>query len=118
MDTFKEIARDYVKLISGALVIRSKSAPTERLDYDPLVDAMAHLALCLRNPHATMQEYMQAIKEASSWWDEWYTRHTDAEKQMYAEHDAALKDGDLIAAILEAQVGNTQWLLDLVAVKE
>lgn len=118
MNEIKEIAQGYIKLIAGALAIRSKTAPTVSHLYDPLARSMASLAMCLRNPHATMQEYMQAIKEASSWWDEWYVRGTQCEQRIYAEHEAAVKGGDWIAALAEAQVGNTQWLIELLTVKE
>jgi uncharacterized UPF0160 family protein len=120
MDTqgLAEIAREYVKLISGALAIRSKSAPTEGMRHDPLAGAMAHLAMCLRKPDATAQEYMQAIQEASSWWGEWYDRAIRYEPLSIAAHKAALERGDWITALGEAMLGDTSYLVDLVAVKE
>lgn len=81
MNELKELAEGYIRLISGALAIRSKASPSEKSQYDPLAAAMAKCVRCVRNPETTKEQYYEALQDASSWWDEWYRRQTRAEER-------------------------------------
>jgi hypothetical protein len=119
IDELKVIAKDYIKLIAGALAIRAKYSPSdERLRYDPLAESMGRLALCLRKSDSTTDEYLNAIQEASSWWWEWYDRLTKYEQQSIDQHREALISGEWVTALGEAMLGDTSYLISILTTGE
>lgn len=101
MIELRETGQGYLKLLAGALALRAKASPTQQLSYEPLVDAMTQLALCLRNPNATLNELLLAIYLASDSWTEWHDNYTHFWERIETEHAAALERGDLLAQLLE-----------------
>jgi hypothetical protein len=110
----QQLAKDYIKQIAASLAIRSKSSPTRTTngEWNPLVEAMGRLAMCVRNPATTDAEYIKAINEASSWWTSWYDKQTRFEERLADAHKAAFEAGDWMAVLSEFLLtGDTSLLM-------
>lgn len=93
------MATSYIGLLQGALAMRAKAAPTQQLSYEPLVEAMTQLALCLRNKNTTQDQLMLAVYLASSVWTEWHDEHTHFWNELLAQHAIEWDNNDLIASL-------------------
>lgn len=95
----QDTAQGYIGLLQRALALRAKAAPTQQLSYEPLVEAMTQLALCLRNANTTSNELTLAVYLASSVWTEWHDDHTDFWQKLLIEHAAEWDNNDPITSL-------------------
>lgn len=95
----QSVAKGYIGLLQRALALRAKAAPTQQLSYEPLVEAMTQLALCLRNANTTSNELTLAVYLASSVWTEWHDDHTDFWNELLAQHAIEWDNNDLITSL-------------------
>lgn len=101
MNELRELAQGYVRLLAGALALRAKVAPTQQHYYEPLAEAMAQLALCLRSNTVTFSELALNVYLADSCWQEWHDNYTRFLERITQEEQAQLAAGDFIAELGE-----------------